>query len=1144
MTATMPHVAAADRLRRLTEELNHYAGFGETIAALAAGRPASLDGVWGSACALLAAALAEGGPAPLLVVCPTQREADDMAADLALFAPAAPILYPAWETEPDERLVHDETFGERLRVLKQLCSGLEVQGAGVGGQRSEVRGQKGEMATSALRSPEPYPLLVTSIQALLQPSPPREAIAAGTRVLRRGQRIDVNALLRWLVERGFHATTAVELPGEFSHRGGILDVFAIAWLRPVRIELFDDEIESLRSFDIGSQRSQETLDQIEITMLSADAYSVARHSVAGTRDGVASHRAGHLTDYLPAETWLLIIEPEKTAEQGRNYLQRVEKPASLHSVADVLTECSRFPVATATALQAGAAGAHCHLPFESVERFSGDVGRIRDELDTIAALDDVFLVTPTEAEVERLQELLSSTRLASTGRLHFVLGTLSEGFRLRQVAGTLHVPLLEDGTRSVPAAGLLILTGGELFHRGELRRLPRRRLGKAIDSFLDLREGDLVVHLAHGIGRYRGLKLIEKQGQHEEHLEIEFDGGTRLFVPALKIDLVQKYVGGTKTRPTLAKIGGKSWLKQKQAAETAVHDLAVEMLEMQAIRASRPGIAFAHDSQWQREFDASFPYHETPDQLAAIAAIKGDMHRPRPMDRLLCGDVGFGKTEVAMRAAFKAVDSGYQVAVLVPTTILAEQHFHSFGERMAEFPFDIAKLSRFCSADEERAALAGLKSGRIDIVIGTHRVASKDIEFHNLGLVIIDEEQRFGVDVKERLKAFRATVDVLTLSATPIPRTLHMSLVGLRDIANLETPPEDRLAVETKVARWDDQLIRHAVLRELARGGQIYFVHNRVNDIELVANRLQRIAPEVRLRIGHAQMPDDELEEVMVDFVAGKFDLLLATTIVESGLDIPNANTIFIDEADRYGLADLHQLRGRVGRYKHRAFAYLLIDPHKHLTPNAARRLRAIEEFSEMGAGFAIAMRDLEIRGAGNLLGTQQSGHIAAVGYELYCQLLENAVRALQKMPARATLDVDINLPGDAFLPADYVPDLRLKIDLYRRLTRVARFDELDDFRSELIDRFGPPPPPAERLLSLAELKMDAAVWQVSSIFLEEQFVVFRYSNRQRIEQLSKLRASQLRIVDERSAYLPIPKGFASSDALLALAKSVLRPGD
>ena len=1095
MTAVLPHVAVADRLRQLPEGLSQNQGFGEAIAALAAGRPASFDGVWGSACALLVAALERHSPQQLLVVCPTQREADDTAADLELFS-TLPTVYPAWETEPDDRLIHDETFGDRLRVLKRLLSPSPTH-------------------------PRSHSPLVTSVQALLQPSPPKGAIASATRVLRRGERIDMDELLRWLVERGFHHTSAVELPGEFSHRGGILDIFAPDWLRPVRIELFDEEIESLRSFDIGTQRSQETLDEIDVTVLGRDAYVPTESQ---------TQRPGHLAHYLPLDTWILLIAPERIAEEGRHYLERTEVPARFHSVSDVLAECSRFSVATAAEIQSGTAGVHCHLPIESVERFSGDIGHVRDELDQMAGQDEVFIVTATEAEVQRLGEILGTTRLAATGRLHYVIGTLRSGFRLRRT---------ERET-----TGALILTGGELFHRGELRRLPRRRLGKAIDSFLDLREGDLVVHLAHGIGRYRGLRLIEKQGQSEEHLEIEFDGGTKIYVPAVKIDLVQKYVGGTKTRPTLAKIGGKSWLKQKKAAEDAVFDLAVEMLEMQAMRAARPGIAFGADSEWQREFDASFPYQETPDQLAAIAAVKGDMQRPRPMDRLLCGDVGFGKTEVAMRAAFKAVDHGYQVAVLVPTTILAEQHFHTFRERLAEFPFDIAKLSRFCTSQEEREALKGLKSGRVDIVIGTHRVASKDLEFNNLGLVIIDEEQRFGVDVKERLKSFRTVVDVLTLSATPIPRTLHMSLVGLRDISNLETPPEDRLAVETKVARWDDSLIRHAVLRELARDGQIYFVHNRVNDIEIIANRLRQIVPEARLRIGHAQMPDDELEEVMVDFVAHKFDLLLSTTIVESGLDIPNANTIFIDEADKYGLADLHQLRGRVGRYKNRAFCYLLLEPHKHLTPTAARRLRAIEEFSEMGAGFAIAMRDLEIRGAGNLLGTQQSGHIAAVGYELYCTLLENAVRTLQKMAPKIALDVDINLPGDAYLPADYVDDLRLKIDLYRRLTRVSTYEQLADFRSELVDRFGEPPPPVERLLALAELKMDAAVWNISEIFIENEFLVFRYGNCSRIEQLAKLRRGQVRIVDERSAYVPIPKGLAHDHRLLDLAKSLLRQAD
>jgi transcription-repair coupling factor (superfamily II helicase) len=1153
VTAVLPHADAAEGLRQLPKTLKNYADFDRVVEALSNGRPASIDGVWGSACALVAAALAEDSSGPLVVVLPSQREAEDVAVDIELFAGREPEFFPAADAEPGERAAGDETFGQRLRVLKGLLEkeGIprtknqepkEARERGTGlGQFMKRRGAEVQAAsddrvtlTPALPQGEREllrgvrPVLVTSIQALLQPSPQREAIKAATRVLKKGEQIAIDEFLRWLVERGFHATSAVELPGEFSHRGGIIDIFATDWLLPVRIELFDDEIESLRSFEVATQRSHETLEEIEITVLSEEA--------PGT---------GHLTDYLPAQSWIMLVDPQRISDEAKSYLLRVEKAAEFHSLPAVLAECGRFAVATTAEIQTEMAGVHCHLPLESVERFSGDIGRVRDELDTIAHGDEVFIVSPTEAEVERLREILSLTKLAAAGRLHYPIGTLQAGFRLRrstkdEVRRTKNT---ESGDLSlVLRTSYLILTASELFHRGELRRLPRRRLGKAIDSFLDLREGDLVVHLAHGIGRYRGLKLIEKQGQKEEHLEIEFDGGTKIFVPAIKIDLVQKYVGGAKTRPALAKIGGKTWLRQKADAEGAVVDLAVEMLEMQALRRARPGIAFNPDSEWQREFDSSFPYRETPDQLAAIASIKGDMLRARPMDRLLCGDVGFGKTEVAMRAAFKAVDSGFQVAVLVPTTILAEQHYHSFRERMSEFPFDIAKLSRFCTPEEEREAVKGLKSGKIDIVVGTHRLASKDVEFHNLGLVVIDEEQRFGVDVKERLKALRTMVDVLTLSATPIPRTLHMSLVGVRDISNLESPPEDRLAVETKVTRWDDGLLKHAIQRELARGGQIYFVHNRVNDIEIIANRLREIVPDVRLRVGHAQMPDDELEEVMVDFVDGKFDLLLSTTIVESGLDIPNANTIFIDEADRYGLADLHQLRGRVGRYRNRAYCYLIVEPHKHLTPNAARRLRAIEEFDELGAGFAIAMRDLEIRGAGNLLGTQQSGHISNVGYELYCQLLENAVRTLQKQPPKVKLEVDINLPGDAFIPDEYVPDLRLKIDLYRRLSRVSRFDELDDFRTELVDRFGEPPRSVERLLDLTALKMDATVWHISSIYIEGEFVVLKYDNRQRIEQLVRQQKGKLRLVDEQSVYLPLPHDLTDKDRIWRIVKVVLRP--
>jgi transcription-repair coupling factor (superfamily II helicase) len=620
------------------------------------------------------------------------------------------------------------------------------------------------------------------------------------------------------------------------------------------------------------------------------------------------------------------------------------------------------------------------------------------------------------------------------------------------------------------------------------------------------------------------MELIEKHGQKYEHLTIEFDGGTKLFVPSNKIELVQRYVGGSKTRPKLAKVGGQSWVRQKKAAEEAVTDMASELLELQAQRRSQSGIVFKPDSIWQTQFDASFPYQETEDQLSAISAAKNDMMSTRPMERLICGDVGFGKTEVAMRAAFKAVESGYQVAVLVPTTVLAEQHYKTFSARMAEFPFEIAKLNRFASTAEQKKTLKRLTNGQIDIVIGTHRVASADVQFYNLGLLIIDEEQKFGVELKERLKRSVSKVDVLTLSATPIPRTLHMSLVGVRDISNLVNAPEERLAVETRVSRFDEKLIRNAILRELNRGGQIYFVHNRIEDMPVLLSRLQRIVPEARILIGHGQMEEGALEQVMIDFIEHRADILLSTTIIESGLDIPNANTMFIDEADRYGLSELHQLRGRVGRYKNQAYCYLLVDKSKHLTPDAARRLHAIEEFSQLGAGFGIAMRDLEIRGAGNLLGTQQSGHIATVGYELYCQLLEDAVRKLTKQPPKISIDVEFNLPIEAYLPTEYIPEMRHKIDVYRRLSRIQDIQSIADIRKELEDRFGKIPAAVDRLLNVAELRMDATIWSIRYIGIENEHLVFHFTDPRRIEQLARTHNGMLKVVDSSSCYWPLRK--------------------
>ena len=1081
MESTVTATTTPDRLLELVGRLKRQEGFAEVVESLNSGQGATLDGAWGSSCALVAAALAEQAPAPLVVVCPQVDDIDNLADDLTLFTRLTPERFPAWESLPSERVVHDEVFGDRVRVLKLLSS------------------------------PDPPKLVVTSIQSLLQPVPDHQSLASQTRSLRTGREVSLDDLSRWLVTGGFHNTSAVELPGEFSVRGGIVDVFAPDWYHPVRVELFGDQIESIRRFEVASQRSLAALEAVDVTILEPSFR--------------ASHRQywAHLADFLPRQSWFLLVEPGELERQGRDYLQRVEAPQDFHSVRAVMQRALEFPSVAASAMTAGSLQTTWGLNIESVERFSGDINKVRDELDEAGEGNEVFVVCQTEAEALRLREIFGGTQLAGQGKLHFPIGSLRNGFRL-------------------VCEGIVLLSSGELFRRADLRRRARRRLGRVIDSFMELREGDLVVHVAHGIARYRGLKLLEKDQQVEEHLVLEFRGRTKLYVPSSKIGLVQKYVGSSKSRPTLARIGGQTWTRQKSRVRQAVADMAADMLDLQAARASRPGIAFSPNTEWQREFDASFPYQETDDQVATIDAIKENMSQARPMDRLLCGDVGYGKTELAMRAAFCAVDAGYQVAVLVPTTVLAEQHHRTFTERMAEFPFEIAVLSRFSSRGKQAKIIERLAEGSADIVIGTHRLAQKDVRFHNLGLVVIDEEQRFGVEVKERLKAFRRTVDVLTMTATPIPRTLHMGLLGLRDISNLETPPEDRLAVETRVTRFNPELIRHAVMRELNRGGQIFFVHNRVQDIQSVATRLRQIVPEAQLAIAHGQMPEGQLEAVMIDFVNQRCDLLLATTIVESGLDIPNANTIFIDEADRYGLADLHQLRGRVGRYKHRAHCYLLVDANKNLSPTAAKRLRAIEEFSEMGAGFAIAMRDLEIRGAGNILGTQQSGHITAVGYELYCNLLEQAVHRLKRLPPKVSVDVELDLPVEAYLPRSYVGDMRLKIDLYRRLARVSDLRELEDLAAELVDRFGKPPALVRRLLSVAETRIAAHRWQIDSIHIEDHYVVFGYTSARRIRQLADKLGGRLRVVDGRSAYLPLDKEVTQPGAILREIKSLLQP--
>ena len=1069
-------------LKDLARLIRRAPDFAEVLAALGRGRSATVDGAWGSAAPLTVAAIGSAAPATLLVVIAHVGDVDDFAEDISTFSGRPVEILPAWEKTPRQGEPIDEAFGGRLRILRRLASD------------------------------EPPRLILAPMQALVQPAPRPRVLAAATRILRVGDVAPLDELTDWLVTRGMTRSEVVEVAGEFSTRGGILDIYPPDAEEPLRIEFFGDEVESIRPFDPETQRSHDT-------------WSSAAISVPPAVEGADLDELGHVADYLPDETWVALVEPTDLRDQARDYLSRIPDPRGTFSVDETFARLIRRPSVTVSTLAAASTETTCHLRIESVERFSGELNKVKAELDSAAVGERVLIACHSSGEAERLAEVFADTALAREGRLVTTLGHIRAGFRMID-------------------ASTLVIGDHELFARTDVRRPTARRRyeSRAIDSFLDLNEGDLVVHLNHGIAYYRGLRVADKSAEEgEEQLVLEFAEGTRLYVPIAKIDLVQKYVGGGKANPPLSKIGGSTWDKRKKRVAEAVVDLAAELIDIQAARASRPGIAYpAEDSRWMNEFEAAFPYQPTPDQLSAVEAIKHDMAESRPMDRLICGDVGYGKTEVAMRAAFKAIDAGKQVAVLVPTTVLAEQHHRTFTSRMAEFPFTIEVVNRFRPKSEIKDVLRRTAEGTVDVLIGTHRLVQKDVAFKDLGLVIIDEEQRFGVEDKEWLKTLRATVDVLTLSATPIPRTLHMSLLGIRDISNLETPPPDRKAIETHITRWDDELIKRAIHRELNRDGQVYFVHNRVYDIESIADRVQRIVPEARILIAHGRMAGHELERAMLKFVRREADILVATTIIESGLDIPNVNTIFIHEADRYGLADLHQLRGRVGRYKHRAYAYLILEESKAVTPNAAKRLKAIEEFTELGAGFKIALRDLEIRGAGNILGAEQSGHIESVGYELYCSLLESAVRTLTGRPERPSFDCSIELGWRAYLPKDYVPGPRVKIELYRRLARVRSLERLADFRQELIDRFGTLPRPAANLVAEAEIRILAERWTLSRLHVEDEYLVLTGKDGRRLRNLAKLRPGRVRVVDEHTAYVPLEERRPPGAVVAEVARELL----
>lgn len=1031
--------------------LRETADFQRAAEILRSGESVVWDGCVGSAFAFWGATVAETLRKTTLVVVARPGDVDRVAADLAFFSDAPVLKYPVLpasvfdETESEIFLSEDVDFGVRLRVLKAL-------------DRWATAPFSPNAAKSA--SDDAPPFVVASLAALLQPVPSREQVAEGTLRVERNGEFGRDRLIRWLAEGGFHSTTAVELPGEYSARGHVVDVFAVDWDKPVRFEFFGDEIESIRSFDVASQRSVDELETIEISRL-----------LVG---GVAT---GSFVDRLPNDAWTLFLNAEETiAETNRLVADYSEAERSrLAAPNDVANALYRRPTGNAVAVASGTeiASARFDVDCGSVERFQGDATQVEAALNRSPEEESILIVCASEAEERRLRETFRAAVPLREGRLRFERGTLSDGFEWK-------------------AANAVLIGAEQLFGRSIARRSTggarKKALSKTIDSFMELTPGDLVIHTERGIARYLGVETIDKANQREDHLKLEFADSACLYVPASRIGKIHRYVGpgGARTAPALAKLRGSNWEKQKKAAQEGVWELAAEMLELQAARESLEGVAFPPDGPWQRDFESLFPYRETDDQLAAIEAIKRDMERPRPMDRLLCGDVGFGKTEVAARAAFKAVEAGYQVAILAPTTVLAEQHYRVFTERTAAFPVTVARLSRFVPKKEQEETLEKLRSGEVDIVIGTHRVAQKDVAFRKLGLVVIDEEQKFGVKDKEKLKKLRNLVDVLTMTATPIPRTLHLSLVGIRDVSNLETPPADRLPVETRVSRFNPETTRKAILRELNRGGQTFYLHNRISDIEEVADRLRKIVPEARIRVGHARMAAGELEEIMRDFVTRRFDVLVCTTIVESGVDVPNANTIFVDQAHKFGLAELHQIRGRVGREKRQAYCYLTLDANQTLTRDATRRLQAIEEYDRLGSGFHIAMKDLEIRGAGNILGTSQSGHVALVGYEMYCEFLEAAVRAMKNEPQKLKVEVEVDLPGTAILPSDYVVEQRTKIDFYRRFDRVATIPEAVDVRNELRDRFGPLPPEAERLFVLAQIRIKAFDYRVRKVQLAQ----------------------------------------------------------
>lgn len=891
-------------------------------------------------------------------------------------------------------------------------------------------------------------ITVASVRSALQKTAsPGEFSRLGFEI-RTGDRLDRDGLVEALNEGGFERTSTVEAPGEMTIRGGIVDIFPYGRENPIRVEFSGEHVESLREFDPSSQRSIELVQSLRIRPF---------------REPLPQDQSGRsfapLSEYLRTDTvvimdeaWLLSSEMEDTS-RSESY---VDSP-----FVDELRESYSSVVLSPDA--------ELKVPVTPPKPYHRNIKILKEDIKNLVGEGyAVFVLSETEGQNERMSEILSLTGAA------LLIGTLSSGFTLRD-------------------AGLSVVSEKDIFGREPRRKRRRFKAGIPIESLLTLRPGDIVVHADYGLARFEGIERLNVRGAETDCLLLIYAEGDKIYVPIENMHLVQRYVGSRDTAPKLTKLGTKSWERAKSKVKKAVIDMTRELLDLSAARAAMKGFAFPRDVPWQTELEASFMYDETEDQLRAIKEIKRDMESEKPMDRLICGEVGYGKTEVALRAAFKAVMAEKQVAVLAPTTILAQQHYSTFKDRLEQFPIRCDVISRFRTPREQKVLLNELRSGKVDIVIGTHRLLSDDIEFKSLGLLVIDEEQRFGVRHKEKLKKLRKLVDVLTMSATPIPRTLYMSLLSVKDLSTIETAPRGRLSINTEVSPWDDQLIVDYCLREVGRGGQVYFVHNRVQTIDSMATHIQELVPHLRIGVAHGQMRERELESVMIEFLSGVYDILVTSAIIESGVDIPNVNTMIINRGDRFGLAQLHQLRGRVGRSDRRAHCLILVPKGRSITREARRRLSAILSHTELGSGYMLAMRDLEIRGAGNLLGPEQHGHMQAVGYDLYCQLLAEAVRELKGEPVEKEVFASISLDMDAYIPDSYISESEHKVALYKRLVVLSNAAKLNELENELIDRFGPIPLACMNLLRSVELRILASEIGIRRLSISGRWVELHF---------------------------------------------------